>query len=120
MFPICALSGSQGLTAGTSLLSSVGTYCVMQWPRDLLCNTASRYALGSKPGSNVFHSPKKELSNITSLRDLFPLHLNQMSPLRLRQAQAKSFELGLQWKPQMEDRRAVPKCFQSSLDALWK
>lgn len=66
----------------------------------------------------MFPFPRKDLSNIASLRDLFPLHLNQISPLRMLQAKAKSLKLGLQWKPQLDDCRTDTKYFQISLEAL--
>lgn len=54
VFSMCT-SDSQVLTVAMSLFPGLGIYCVKTWPRDLLCNhTASRYALGSKPGSNTF------------------------------------------------------------------
>lgn len=37
MFLTRALSGSQVLAAGMSLFSGLGTYCVKQWPKHLLC-----------------------------------------------------------------------------------
>lgn len=112
MFPTRALSDSQVLTVAMSLFPGLGVYCVKPWPRDLPCNnTASRCALGSKSGSNMFPFPRKDLSSIASLRDLFPLHLNQISPLRMFPARAKSLKLGLQWTSQLDDSRTDTKDF---------
>lgn len=118
MFATCALSDSQVLRVAMCLFSGLAIYCVKQWPRDPLYNTASRYPLGSKPRSNMFLFSRKDFSNIASLRDLFLLHLNQISFLRMLQAKAKSLKLGLQWKLQLDDCRTDTKYFQISLEAL--